>query len=227
MVLTLPPLDTLQETYRGLTTEGLMHRALTQDFPSQIAMVSSFGTESAVLLHLMAQVNPALPVLFLDTEKLFPETLEYVQTLTQHLSLTNVHWLKPDPLIHQDDPDGTLWQRDVDRCCELRKVLPLQKALTPYRAWITGRKQYHGGSRTTLPPIEYDGTHYKINPLYNWPFARLRYHMETNGLPDHPLLDSGYLSVGCVPCTKTATHTADPRAGRWSDREKDECGIHV
>ena len=110
MVLTLPPLDTLQETYRGLTTEGLMHRALTQDFPSQIAMVSSFGTESAVLLHLMAQVNPALPVLFLDTEKLFPETLEYVQTLTQHLSLTNVHWLKPDPLIHQDDPDGTLYR---------------------------------------------------------------------------------------------------------------------
>jgi phosphoadenosine phosphosulfate reductase len=105
-------------------------------------------------------------------------------------------------------------------------VLPLQKALTPYRAWITGRKQYHGGSRTALEPIEYDGTHYKINPLYNWPFARLRYSMETNGLPDHPLLDSGYLSVGCVPCTKPATNTDDPRAGRWIDREKDECGIH-
>jgi phosphoadenosine phosphosulfate reductase len=174
----------------------------------------------------MAQVNPALPVLFLDTEKLFPETLDYVQTLTQHLNLTNVHWLKPDPLIHQDDPDGTLWQRDVDRCCELRKVLPLKKALTPYRAWITGRKQYHGGSRTALEPIEYDGTHYKINPLYNWPFARLRYSMETNGLPDHPLLDSGYLSVGCVPCTQPASQTTDPRAGRWIDREKDECGIH-
>jgi phosphoadenosine phosphosulfate reductase len=219
-------LEALQDTYRGLTTEALIHRALTTDFSGHIAMVSSFGTESAILLHLMAQVDPTIPVLFLDTEKVFPETLSYVDTLISHLGLTNVHRLKPDPVVYEEDHDGTLWQRNYDRCCELRKVLPLQRALTPYQAWITGRKQYHGGSRAALEPIEHDGTHYKINPLYNWPFGRLRYYMETHTLPDHPLLAMGYLSVGCTTCTQPAADADNPRAGRWGDSDKDECGIH-
>ena len=215
-----------QSEYRTLTTDEMIRVAITHDFNGNIAMVSSFGTESAILLHLMAKISVDIPVLFLDTEKLFPETLAYVDKLINHLGLTNVQRLHPDKAVYIEDADGTLWDTNYDRCCELRKVIPLQNALKPYKSWITGRKQYHGGSRSELQPIEHDGTHYKINPLYNWPFARLRHYMDSNNLPDHPLLDMGYLSVGCVTCTKPSTDSKDPRAGRWSNSTKDECGIH-
>ena len=215
----------LDTVYRGLTTEALLRRAVTEDFPN-IALVSSFGTESAVLLHIVSKIDKNLPVFVLDTEKLFLETLRYIDDLSAHLGLSNVTRLKPDPVVYQEDHDGTLWDRNYDRCCELRKVIPLKQALAPHNAWISGRKQYHGGERAALPPIERDTTHVKINPLYNWPFARIRHYIATHQLPDHPLLDMGYLSVGCTTCTAPASDTDDPRAGRWGDSDKTECGIH-
>ena len=202
--------------------------AAVETFGERLALVSSFGAESAVLLDLMAKVKPDIPVLFLDTGMLFGQTLDYRKSLAAHLGLKDVRDLRPH---YQDlavvDPEAKLWQTDTDACCNLRKVVPLDLALEDFDAWITGRKRFHGGSRLSLPVVEQSGRHVKLNPLANWTKADLDAYAEENRLPAHPLVAQGFPSIGCWPCTRPAEADEDVRAGRWAGSQKTECGIHL
>ncbi len=203
-------------------------KGVIEAFPGQIALVSSFGTESAVLLHMVAQIDPATPVLFLDTGQLFGQTLDYRKSLAKTLGLTDVRDLRPefqDLAVH--DPKADLWKTSTDACCQIRKVLPLDKALGGFDAWITGRKRYHGGSRLSLPVVEASEGKIKVNPLANWTKVELDGYMTAHDLPAHPLAAFGYPSVGCWPCTSAVEEEGDVRSGRWAGSDKTECGIHT
>lgn len=204
-------------------------RAAYDHFGDKLAMVSSFGAESAVLLHLAAQVSRDIPVLFLDTGMLFGQTLDYRKQVAVTLGLTDVRDLRPAFTdLAVKDPTATLWKTDTDACCEIRKVIPLDKALGEFDAWITGRKRFHGGDRLRLPVVERgsDGK-VKFNPLANWSKAQLDAYVVEHDLPAHPLVAQGFPSIGCWPCTKPVEEGQDVRAGRWAGQEKTECGIHV
>jgi phosphoadenosine phosphosulfate reductase len=211
------------------SAEDLLQAAIRHDFAGRIALLSSFGAESAVLLHLVAQVDPATPVVFLDTGKLFPETLQYRDRLVALLGLSRVIDSRPDPArLETVDPDGLLWQRAPDLCCWNRKVEPTDAALEPFDAVITGRKHFHGGLRGTLPMVEQDETgKIKLNPLVGWSRAQIDWYFAEHGLPQHKLVMRNYRSIGCAPCTR-ATAAGEPiRAGRWAGTTKTECGIHT
>ncbi len=208
-------------------TPDLLRAAIDGMFRDRIAVVSSFGTESAVLLHMVAQIDPATPVIFLETGQLFAQTLQYVEQLSRHLGLTDVRAEQPNPAaIAAEDPQGDLWRRDPDRCCYLRKVLPLETALSGFEAWISGRKRFQGGGRGALPLAEADGTRVKLNPLAAWSADAIDTYFTEHDLPRHPLQEFGFLSIGCHPCTDTVVPGDDTRAGRWAGSEKTECGIH-
>ncbi len=197
-------------------------------FSGRTALVSSFGAESAVLLHMAAQVDPALPVLFLETGMLFGQTLDYRKRLATELGLTNVRDIRPDPAeLAVIDPKSVRHRTDVDACCGVRKVAPLERALGSFDAWITGRKRFHGGDRLRLPVVEFTDGRVKINPLANLTKAELDAYAAAHDLPPHPLVAFRYPSVGCWPCTSPADPGEDVRAGRWSGLDKTECGIHV
>jgi phosphoadenosine phosphosulfate reductase len=193
----------------------------------RIALVSSFGAESVVLLHMAAVIDKSTPVLFIDTELLFTETLVYQNEVSERLGLRNLHIIRA-PDIKARDPDGQLRQRNPDACCALRKTAPLQSALKDYDGWITGRKRFQAGSRAALEFFETEpGTNrIKINPLAHWATGDVRAYMEENRLPRHPLVARGYPSIGCMPCTTPVAPGEDSRAGRWRQNDKDECGIH-
>lgn len=201
--------------------------ALEEPLLGPTALVSSFGAESVVLLHMVSRVAPAMPVLFIDTEMLFPETLAYQAEVAGRLGLGEVRVIRPDPDgMNLHDPRGLLHRYDPDACCALRKVRPLERALRGFDSWISGRKRYHGGARRHLELFEADGGRIKINPLADWGPNDLSDYIATHGLPRHPLVARGYPSVGCAPCTTRAEPGEDPRAGRWRESEKTECGIH-
>jgi phosphoadenosine phosphosulfate reductase len=192
-------------------------------------MVSSFGAESAVLLDMVASIDRQTPVVFLETGKLFAETLAYRDELVAWLRLEDVRSIRPDPAdLAQHDPDGTLWQREPDLCCHVRKTEPLDLALAGFAAWITGRKRFQGGARTTLPPIETDPVtgQIKLNPLAGWTLEDIRHYRRLRQLPLHPLVANGYPSIGCQPCTRPVGEGEAIRAGRWWHLDKTECGIH-
>jgi phosphoadenosine phosphosulfate reductase len=194
----------------------------------KLAVVSSFGTESAALLKIAADVDPAIPVVFLDTGWLFEETLAYRDTLTGLLGLTDVRTIHPLPdTLDREDKDRDLWFSNPDQCCFIRKVEPLARALKPFDAWINGRKRFQGGDRAAIPVVEADGERLKFNPLANVAQDELKALYAAMNLPPHPLVASGFTSIGCMPCTSRTLPGEDPRAGRWRDRGKTECGIHV
>ena len=218
----------LREAYGRLGGLELVRVVIEKEFPGRIALVSAFGAESAVLLDLVAQVDPATPVIFLETGKLFSETLAYRDALAARLGLADVRSVRPDAAaIAGHDPDGNLWQRRPDACCRLRKVLPLETALSGFEAWITGRKRFHGGDRSHLPTIEALDGWIKINPLAGWSHAEVDAAITARNLPRHPLAMEGYLSIGCQPCTRKSAPSESIRAGRWAGTEKTECGIHL
>jgi phosphoadenosine phosphosulfate reductase len=217
----------LSESYAGRDGAQLLEPVIRCEFPGRVAVVSSFGTETAVLLALVADIDPSVPVIFLDTGKHFEETLEYRDQLVAELGLRDVRSVAPDwSQLFTRDPDGALWRRDSDACCFLRKVLPLRQALAGFDAWITGRKRYQGGVRWDLPPFEAVDGKVKINPLAGWSLDRVEAAFAARQLAQHPLLAEGYFSVGCEPCTKPVAPGADLRAGRWAGVAKTECGIH-
>lgn len=206
----------------------ILRHAILNEFPGKIALVSSFGAESAALLHLVAEIDPATPVIFLDTEKHFAQTLSYRKKLAKQLGLTEIRDIHPGKEeIADRDPDGDLWKRDADACCTLRKVIPLKGALDGFDAWITGRKQFHGGGRVNLPAFEASGAHIKVNPLIRWTPVDVKDYAASQDLPAHPLVEQGYPSIGCWPCTHPAAADDDIRAGRWRGAAKTECGIHT
>jgi phosphoadenosine phosphosulfate reductase len=195
----------------------------------RVAVVSSFGAESAVLLHMVAELDRTLPVLFIDTRMLFPETLAYQARLQRHLGLIDVRHLQPgrvDLFLH--DPDAVLHGADPDACCDLRKTRVLARALSGFDAWISGRKRFQNGIRAAMQMFESDPDtgRVRINPLAGFSATDLRAHMDRHNLPRHPLVARGYPSIGCAPCTTPAARGEDPRAGRWRGRDKTECGLH-
>jgi phosphoadenosine phosphosulfate reductase len=218
----------LADRFFALDAQKLLRLAIEDLFPERVALVSSFGADSAVLLHMISEIDPATAVLFLDTLRLFPETLAYRDRLVGQFRLTNVATLKPDEkLLAAEDPDKFLWARNPDRCCEIRKVLPLAAALKPYDAWITGRKRFQAATRMALPLFEAEGTRIKVNPLAAWTKADIDAYFEKHALPRHELVAKNYFSIGCVPCTSPTRAGEDVRAGRWRGRGKTECGVHA
>lgn len=218
--------DALRLAYGDASAEVALEATLA-GFPDQVAMVSSFGAEAAVLLKMVADIDRDLPVLMIDSLLLFEETLEYQRTLSRNLGLRNVQVIQPLPEdLARVDPDDTLHQRDADACCEIRKVLPLDRALRRWPVSITGRKRFQASTRAALEIFERDGDRLKVNPLANWSAKDLRDYMDRHDLPRHPLVAQGFRSIGCRPCTTTVREGEDDRAGRWRGTEKVECGIH-
>lgn len=217
----------LSTQFAGADADSILQYAIHHAFVGEVALVSSFGAESAVLLHLVAQVAPATPVIFLDTQKHFAQTLSYRRKLAARLGLTNVRDILPDADEAKAlDPTDDLWRRDTEACCDLRKVRPLKTALEGFDAWISGRKAFHGGDRVSLPAFEWNGRHFKVNPLASWSQSDVQAYAEKHDLPAHPLVAQGYPSIGCWPCTRPVEAGDDIRAGRWGG-EKRECGIHT
>ena len=218
----------LNRAFAGADPVAVLRRVLA-DHPGRTATVSSFGAESVVLLHLLSQVDRTAPVLFLDTEMLFPATLSYQREVARTLGLTGVRVIGPDrEAAFALDPEGDLHRRDPDRCCRLRKSEPLDAALRGFTAWITGRKRHQTRDRAGLDLFEADGAgRLKVNPLANWSAAQVNAHIEACGLPRHPLVREGFASIGCAPCTTRVAPGEDARAGRWRGLDKEECGIHL
>ena len=214
--------------YEGWSATAVLTDLVTRVFPGRIALVSSFGAESAALLHMVASVGRGTPVIFIDTGKLFPETLAYRDRLCARLGLADVRTAGPSPgVLTQADPAGTLWQTEPDICCWHRKVEPLDAALDGFDAWISGRKRYQGGERGALPLVEQEpGGRTKVNPLAAWSAAAIASYCREHDLPPHPLEAQGYRSIGCTHCTRPVAAGEDPRAGRWANQTKTECGIH-
>ena len=200
--------------YGHLAGEALLRPLIEHEFAGGIALVSSFGAEAAVLLDMVAAIDHATPVLFLDTQKHFGETLRYRDELVARLGLTDVRTLTPDRgEVARQDPDGMLWHRAPDACCVLRKVRPLEAALQPFEAWISGRKRYHGGARAAIPVIEADGARVKVNPLAAFGACDIEAEFAARGLPRHPLVADGFLSIGCMPCTVRPVRTGRSALG--------------
>lgn len=219
--------DLISKRYGPLDGPALLEPLIREVFPGRIALVSSFGLESAVLLHMMAGIDRATPVIFLDTGKLFGETKRYRTELAETFGLTDVRSVTPLKDRERDlDPGGDLWQSDSDLCCHFRKVEPLERALQGFQAWITGRKRFQGGQRTALQTLETVDWRLKVNPLATWSLEDMAAYAERHALPRHPLEARGYTSVGCMPCTSLPSPDGGQRSGRWAGTAKTECGIH-
>jgi len=219
----------LVKRYGELVPEALLTQLIRKDFRESLTLVSSFGADSAVLLHMVSRIEPSLPVLFLNTGMLFQETIDYRDTLVAQLGLTGVLDILPDEAdLKSVDPDGKLHASAPDRCCHYRKTLPIEKALGPFKAWITGRKRYQSATRSALPVFEEDGAgKIKVNPLAQWGKDDINAYFKAHDLPPHPLVAQRYLSIGCWPCTSPVADGEDERAGRWRGQAKEECGIHI
>ncbi len=220
----------LNDWYRESAAHTVLQHALTGPDAGHLALVSSFGAESVVLLHMVSVLRRDTPVIFLDTELLFAETLVYQHELTEWLGLADVRIIRADRTEQAaQDPDKSLHIADADACCALRKARPLERALRGFDGWITGRKRYQGGARAMAKFFEVEEAtgRIKVNPLAHWTPDDVRTYMEENRLPRHPLVARGYPSIGCTPCTSPVKSGEDTRAGRWRDMEKSECGIHV
>jgi phosphoadenosine phosphosulfate reductase len=217
----------LNDRYGGRALDALAD-TLTDPAFGTTALVSSFGADSAVLLHLAAEVRRDTPVLFVETGWLFPETLRYAEDLSAWLGLTDVRWLHPDQTeLAANDPKRLRWSYDPDGCCAIRKVEPLDTALADIDLWISGRKSHQNRARAQLGLFEPQGSRLKLNPLHDWSSDKLRAYAATHKLPPHPLVADGYPSIGCSPCTSRVQPGEDPRAGRWRGWDKSECGIHT
>ncbi|MBM3616272.1 MAG: phosphoadenylyl-sulfate reductase [Alphaproteobacteria bacterium] len=218
----------LNARYRHHSATAVLEHALNDPELGQVALVSSFGAESVVLLHLVSVLAPQTPVIFVDTRMLFPETLEYQRELAEKLHLCDIRTIRARKTRTDfDDPDGTLHQYSTDACCNLRKVEPLEHALQGFDGWITGRKRFQNADRGVLDFFENEGDfRIKVNPLAHWGREDLDDYITNNNLPRHPLVAKGYPSIGCAPCTSPVKPGEDPRAGRWRGQAKTECGIH-
>ncbi len=217
----------LNTHYKGQNAEEVLRAAIQTDFPGRIGLVSSFGTEAAVLLHMVSRIEPYVPVIFLETGKHFPETLDYRDRLIDRLGLCNIQTVTPRPAsVRADDPHGDLYASKPDLCCHVRKTMPMLAALQSLSCWITGRKRGQATTRSDMELFETQDRWIKINPLIDWTAEDVLLYFADHDLPDHPLKQHGYMSVGCAPCTRSVKPGEDARAGRWADSEKTECGIH-
>jgi len=218
----------LDALYGHLGPHAIIERAVTDLFPGAIAAVSSFGADSAVLLHMIAAIDRHLPIVFLDTGKHFEETFAYRDALVADFGLTDVRVVAPqEAALARLDPAGTLYETDTDACCAVRKVEPMARGVEPFEAWFTGRKRFQASTRTALPVFEAVGHRIRVNPLAHWTTADQAHYMRAHALRENPLVAYGYLSIGCFPCTRPVQPGEDARSGRWAGQAKTECGIHL
>jgi phosphoadenosine phosphosulfate reductase len=217
----------LNAELRGASAQDII-RSASREFGRKITYVSSFGAESAAMLGLIAEVDPGMPIVFIDTGMHFQQTLQYRDEVRDFLHLTDIRSVAGDKAeIKAADPKGMLNKTDPDACCEVRKVRPLEPALSGFDAWITGRKRFHGGGRASLPVVEFSEGRFKINPLADWTHEHVDAYFAERNLPRHPLVADGYPSIGCWPCTVRPEDPNDIRSGRWAGRDKTECGLHL
>jgi len=220
--------ESLARRYHDSDAAQLLRGLIHEEFPERIAVLSSFGAESALLLAVVAEIDRNVPVIFLDTGKIFPETIEYIATVQAQLGLTDIRRVAPSTeAIGARDPEGALWHFDPDACCSLRKVEPMLAALGGIDALISGRKRYHGALRRFIPRIEAGEGVVKIDPIADWSRERVTAEFKLRGLPRHPLEAAGYASIGCMTCTAPVGSSEEMRAGRWVGQDKTECGIHL
>lgn len=217
----------LNDLFANLQASEILEVAILDEFVTEISVVSSFAAESAIVLHIVSQIAPTTPVIFLNTGKHFGETLRYKDMLQSRFGLMDVRSFGPDPrVIQKVDQDGTLTTRDPDECCRIRKANPLERGLNGFDAWITGRKRFQSEARRDLEHVEWKDGRFKINPLANWSATDVDEYIKSFHIPRHPLVKDGYLSIGCMPCTDRVAPGDDPRSGRWGGLSKSECGIH-
>jgi phosphoadenosine phosphosulfate reductase len=197
---------------------GLVVAWAIERFGSKLALTSSF--QEAVLIDIAVQVDPTIEVVFLDTGSHFPETLEYVEAIRSRYDL-KLTVTKPVEGAEE-------WPCGTAQCCEFRKVRPMRQAMADKEAWMTGLKRTDAPTRRNAPIVAYDDNWgmVKINPLATWTEQDIAGYGTDHGIPQHPLLSKGYLSIGCAPTTRPVAIGEDPRAGRWSDSDKVECGLH-
>jgi phosphoadenosine phosphosulfate reductase len=219
--------DRLNAELRGKSAQEII-AAASREFGRKITYVSSFGAESAAMLGLIAEVDPGMPIVFIDTGMHFQQTLQYRDDIRDFLKLSDIRTVRGDAAeIKAVDPKGVLNKSDPDACCEVRKVRPLEPALKGFEAWITGRKRFHGGGRANLPVVEFSEGRYKINPLADWTHEHVEQYFTERKLPHHPMVADGYPSIGCWPCTVRPEDPKDIRSGRWVGFKKEECGLHL
>ncbi len=217
----------LNERFRSRPACAVLVHAINNDRIGPVALASSFGADSVVLIHMVAQLDRNVPVLFLDTRMLFQETLKYQRAVAADMGLNDIRVVRPDnEQLMARDTDHILHQTDQQACCNLRKIEPLTRVLAPFGGWITGRKRFQGERRAALEHFEVQDGRVKVNPLAQWRPEELRTYMLENHLPPHPLQEKGYSSIGCAPCTTPTHYGENSRAGRWRDTQKAECGIH-
>ncbi|PLW77553.1 phosphoadenylyl-sulfate reductase [Cohaesibacter celericrescens] len=218
----------LNAAFDGERPERVLEWLASNATEGEVPLVSSFGADSVVLLHMISQIDRDFPVLFIDTGKHFMETLRYRDTLKEHFGLENLQSIQPDrPALKGKDPFGSLWISDADACCDLRKTQPLANVMINHAGWITGRKHFQTGDRSNLAILELDNGQLKVNPLASWGPKDVANYIKQHSLPGHPLVPRGYLSIGCAPCTSPVKEGEDPRAGRWKGTDKTECGLHI
>ena len=220
--------ERLNRQTEGRDASAILKAALDPALGLRVGAISSFGAESAALLDIIAREDRDVPVVFLETGQHFLQTLSYRTQLTRALGLNDVRLVTPDAgekatLDARDD----LWKTDADACCDLRKVRPLARATAGFNALITGRKRYQASTRTALKPFEVLDGVLRINPLADWGNEEVEAWLDAHDLPRHPLVEQGYRSIGCWPCTRAVDDGEDARAGRWSGMDKVECGIHL
>ena len=220
----------LGEAWHGLSTLEVLAQALAGDaFVRNPAVVSSFGADSSVLLHMVSTVSADAQVIFIDTGFHFPETLTYRNDLTKILGLQNVRTASVDPIAEKRlDAYRRLHLNQPDSCCDLRKVAVLDRHLRMNDAWISGQRRSQSSTRTSVAVVEVDESRgkIKVNPLANWSDNEVAAYKAKHGLPEHRLVTKGYPSIGCRPCTSAVRQGEDQRAGRWRGQQKLECGLH-
>ena len=220
-------ISSLNKECQGLAPKKILEVSIKK-FGNKITYICSFGTESAIILHMISEINKNFPIFLLNTNFLFPETIDYKNKLLKKLRLTNCFDIIPDEsLINIEDPENNLWKNDTNRCCEIRKVKPLDKTLKNYSSWISGRKSYHQGLRINLKPFELLNDKVVVNPLIYIKKEEVENYFQINNLPRHPLFNHGYLSIGCTHCTFKTNDKTNIRSGRWKNKIKTECGIHL
>ena len=218
----------LEARYGRLEPQEIITFSIGRFGHQGLGAVSSFGADSAVLLHMISRIDPQLQVIFLDTGKHFGETLDYRDALAADFGLRNVTLYEPlAAALAAKDPSGGLHRSDTDACCNIRKVEPMARAVEPLSAWFTGRKRFQAATRTMLPVFEPTGPRIRINPLAKWTTGDLAAYMHEHRLRENPLIAYGYLSIGCFPCTQPVKEGDDARSGRWAGQAKTECGIHL
>ena len=217
----------LNKESSNFSPEQILEKSLNE-FSDKITYICSFGSESAIILNMISKINKNFPIFLLNSNFLFPETIDYKNDLIDRLKLVNCKDIYPDKVsLKKNDPNNNLWEKNIDKCCNLRKVIPLELKLKEFNAWISGRKSYHQGERSELKAFEFLNGKVVVNPLVNLNKNEVDEYFEKNDLPKHPLVKEGFMSIGCIQCTSKTVDPNNIRSGRWKNSVKTECGIHL